>query len=67
MDVFFYPVWEENGTSEAGKAEDAHLVLFDYGRRNPLTKEAWTGIWNDGEAGGTEDDEKDGSNPGFTG
>ncbi len=67
MDVFFYPVWEEDGTGEMEKAEKTYLVLFDYGRRNPLTKEARTGIWIGGKTGGTKDDEKNGSNPGFAG
>lgn len=40
LEPFYYPVWEmqEGGRMEA--AEEPTLVLFDYGRRNPLTGDA---------------------------
>lgn len=49
MDVFHYPVWETDGTAGLGRLEEPRLVLFDYGRRNPLTKEAETKLWKEGQ------------------
>lgn len=46
MEVFHYPVWEADGKGEMVMLEQPRFVLFDYGRRNPLTKEAGTIIWN---------------------
>ncbi len=38
MEVFSYPVWEPEG--DMGRLERDVIVLFDYKKRNPLTKEA---------------------------
>lgn len=46
MEVFCYPVWEEDAGS-MDQLEEPRMVLFDYGRRNPLTKEAETKRWAD--------------------
>lgn len=45
MEVFWYPVWETDGIGAMEKLEKPGMVLFDYGRRNPLTKEAETKVW----------------------
>jgi Fe-S oxidoreductase len=43
MEVFCYPVWVE-APAGMDRLEEPQMVLFDYGRRNPLTKEAETKI-----------------------
>lgn len=40
IDVFKYAVWEENADKRMAESEMGMLVLFDYKKRNPLTKEA---------------------------
>lgn len=40
MDVFFYPVWESGERFIWERKEKPQLVLFDYEKRNALTKEA---------------------------
>lgn len=40
MDVFFYPVWEEEKGREWTPREKPGYVLFDYGKRDPLTGQA---------------------------
>lgn len=47
MEVFDYPVWETGGNMD--KLEKKRTVLFDYGERNPLTKEARTIVLEGGE------------------
>ena len=42
MEVFAYPVWSAGGHMEKTGTET--MVLFDYGKRNPLTKEAETTV-----------------------
>lgn len=42
MDVFFYPVWESEPDKISVKSTAPSFVLFDYGRRDALTKEAFT-------------------------
>ena len=42
MEVFAYPVWEEDGELCVQKLEYERMVLFDYTIRNPLTNEART-------------------------
>ncbi len=44
MEVFCYPVWQ-NAADGMLKLEEPQMVLFHYGRRNPVTKEAETIIW----------------------
>ena len=39
MDTFFYPVWE-SGNKEMKRSESPSFILFDYERRDALTKEA---------------------------
>ena len=40
IDVFKYAVWEENADKRMDEGRTEMLVLFDYKKRNPLTKEA---------------------------
>lgn len=42
IDVFSYPVWEEDGMLCTRKLEKERLVLFDYETKNPLNHEART-------------------------
>lgn len=41
MDVFFYPVWKGGDAVLWEKSNKPMFVLFDYGKRNALTKEAY--------------------------
>ena len=38
VEVFSYPVWEPGG--DMNRLEEDAVALFDYKKRNPLTKEA---------------------------
>ena len=40
MDVFSYPVWEAGNGKPMQPLKEQTMVLFDYGRRSPLTNEA---------------------------
>lgn len=40
MDVFFYPVWENDPAKVRQKSKEPYLALFDYEIRNPLTGDA---------------------------
>lgn len=40
MELFHYPVWKTGGSMD--KLNEEKKVVFDYGERNPLTKEART-------------------------
>lgn len=42
MELFHYPVWEENLTLQTDALPDSVAVLFDYQKRDPLTYEART-------------------------
>ena len=42
MDMFTYPVWEEDSVRCSQKLTEGVAVLFDYGNRNPLNSEART-------------------------
>ena len=42
MEVFAYPVWKTG--EDMDRLEEEKMVLFDYGKRNPLTREARTVI-----------------------
>ena len=42
MELFHYPVWEENLTLQTAALPDSVAVLFDYQKRDPLTYEART-------------------------
>ena len=48
MDVFTYPVWEEDGIQCTQKLAKETAVLFDYVCRNPLTNEARTVVLQNG-------------------
>lgn len=41
MEVFAYPVWEKSADMVGNRLTEPSFVLFDYGRRNPLTGDAW--------------------------
>lgn len=41
MDVFFYPVWKDGDADLWEKSNKPMFVLFDYEKRNVLTKEAY--------------------------
>lgn len=40
MDVFFYPVYEEEGKDKIIRKKEPEYILFDYQNRNALTKDA---------------------------
>ena len=40
MEVFSYPVWEEEADKRMIRAGNARAILFDYRKRSPLTNEA---------------------------
>ena len=40
MEVFFYPVWEADSNWELQKSKEPDFILFDYAKRDVLTKEA---------------------------
>lgn len=40
MEVFFYPVWEADSNWELQKSKAPDFILFDYAKRDVLTKEA---------------------------
>lgn len=40
VEVFDYPVWEDDAALRIKKTESPVMILFDYGHRNPLTYEA---------------------------
>ena len=40
MDVFFYPIWEQDMDRLQQRRKDPVFVLFDYKERDPLTGEA---------------------------
>lgn len=40
MEVFFYPVWEADSNRELQKSKAPDFILFDYAKRDVLTKEA---------------------------
>ena len=40
IEMFHYPVWKTGGSMD--KLNKEKKVVFDYGERNPLTKEART-------------------------
>lgn len=40
MEAFFYPVWENEAEKTTVRGEEAVLVVFDYRKRDALTKEA---------------------------
>ncbi|MDE5908919.1 MAG: B12-binding domain-containing radical SAM protein [Lachnospiraceae bacterium] len=42
MDVFFYPVWKEGEDLLGARSVEPTLVLFDYEKRDALTREALT-------------------------
>ena len=46
VEVFRYPVWEES-TGGMPEFDEPQMALFDYRRRNPLTKEARIIIWRE--------------------
>lgn len=48
MEIFDYPVWEMGGSMK--KLGEEKKVLFDYGERNPLTREARTMTLDGGES-----------------
>ncbi len=45
MEVFDYPVWEEDGKKMTERKEVSSHVLFDYQKRNPLTGDAKTMVF----------------------
>ena len=42
MEVFFYPVWQEEAEKICKRSETPQLMLFDYQVRNPLNQDAKT-------------------------
>lgn len=40
LEVFFYPVWEEETDRIYERKSEPHFVLFDYEKRDPLTRDS---------------------------
>ena len=40
MEVFFYPIWEEEKEACRRRRQEPAFVLFDYGKRDALTGNA---------------------------
>jgi len=57
IEVFHYPVWQTGGKVNMEKLGKPCVVLFDYGERNPLTKDARTITINSDDKGDGNDKE----------